>query len=187
MQLLAQESLHSTEGEVMRQTGLSLIELLIGLTIVAIVLLLVSPAFAALVSSNHRDEAARSLYGGLRAARTEAIARNQSVVIHGINDDWGQGWRIILDLNGQGHEDDSNPLLVEHRSGGQVPIFGNQYLRTSVRFSHLGKPANGGFQAGTLHICAAREAVSHYQVVLASTGRVSLRSDKAEQALCARE
>jgi type IV fimbrial biogenesis protein FimT len=187
MQLLAQQPLHSREGEVMRQEGISLIELLIGLTIVGIVLLLVSPAFASLANSNHRDEAARALYTGLRAARTEAIARNQSVVIHGIDDDWGQGWRIILDLNGQGHEDDSNPLLVEHRNSGQVPIFGNLYVRSSVRFSHLGKPASGGFQAGTLHICAAREAVSHHQVVLASTGRVSLRSTKAEQALCARE
>lgn len=168
----------------MRQPGFSLIELLMGLTIVGIVLLLISPAFAALTASNHREEAARSLYTGLRAARTEAISRNQSVVIHGINDDWSQGWRMILDLNGQGHEDSSNPLLLEHRNGIQVPIVGNLYVRTSVRFSPLGKPSGGGFQAGTLHICAAREAMSHYQVVLASTGRVSLRSDKVAQALC---
>jgi type IV fimbrial biogenesis protein FimT len=35
-----------------------------------------------------------------------------------------------------------------------------------------------------LHICAAGEPVTQLQVVLAATGRVSLRSHKAEQALC---
>jgi type IV fimbrial biogenesis protein FimT len=170
----------------MRQQGFNLIELLMGLTIVGIVLLLVSPAFAALTETNHREEAARSLVSGMRSARSEAIARNQAVVIHGINDDWSQGWRIILDVNGKGHEDSSNPLLIERASGTRVPIFGNYYVKTSVRFSHLGEPLHGGFQSGTLHICAAREPVSEYQVVLAPSGRVSLRSKKTAQALCAK-
>ncbi|MHC8335834.1 GspH/FimT family pseudopilin [Pseudomonas sp. LB3P25] len=168
----------------MHQRGFSLIELLMGLTIIGIVLLLVSPAFATLSESNYREEAAQSLVSGMRSARSEAIMRNQPVVIHGINDDWSQGWRIILDVNGKGHEDSSNPLLVERRSGTRVPIFGNQYVRTSVRFSHLGEPLYGGFQSGTLHICASNEPLSQYQVVLAASGRVSLRSKKTAQALC---
>lgn len=169
----------------MFQRGFSLIELLMGLTIAGIVLHLVSPAFAALTESNHREEAAQSLVSGIRSARSEAITRNQATVIHGINNDWGQGWRIILDVSGKGHEDSRNPLLIERRSGTRVPIFGNQHVSTSVRFSHLGEPLHGGFQSGTLHICAAREPVSQLQVVLASSGRVSLRSIKTAQALCA--
>ena len=88
----------------MREQGFSLIELLMGLAIVGIVLLLVSPAFAGLTESNHREEAAKSLASGLRSARSEAISRGQVVVIHGISDDWSQGWRIILDVSGKGHE-----------------------------------------------------------------------------------
>jgi type IV fimbrial biogenesis protein FimT len=168
----------------MRQRGFSLVELLMGLTIAGIVLHLVSPAFAALTESNHREEAAKSLASGMRSARSEAITRNRTVVIHGINGDWGQGWRIILDISGKGYEDINNPLLIEHQSGRRVPIFGNQYVRTSVRFSHLGEPVHGGFQSGTLHICAAHEQVSQHQVVLAPSGRVSLRSNKTAQALC---
>jgi type IV fimbrial biogenesis protein FimT len=173
----------------MHQQGFSLIELLMGLTIVGIVLLLVSPAFAALTESNHREQAAQSIISGMRNARTAAITRNQSVVIHGINGDWGQGWRIILDVSGRGPEDSSNPLLVEHASSTRVPIVGNWAVKRFVRFSSLGEPLMPGraFQAGTLHICASHEPVSQLQVVLARTGRVSLRSDKSEQALCAKK
>jgi type IV fimbrial biogenesis protein FimT len=171
----------------MRQQGFSLIELLMGLAIVGIVLQLVGPAYAALAESNHRELAAKSLASGLRNARTEAIARNQTIVVHGIDNDWGQGWRMILDLNGKGHEDSDNPLLIERQSDVRVSIVGNRPVRSFVRFSNLGEPLmpSGAFQAGTLHICAAREPVSQLQVVLARTGRVSLRSEKAGQALCA--
>ncbi|WP_339432770.1 MULTISPECIES: GspH/FimT family pseudopilin [unclassified Pseudomonas] len=170
----------------MPQRGFSLIELLMGLAIGAIVLLLVSPAFATLRESNHRDQAAQSLLDGIRNARTMAITRNQSVVIHGINGDWSQGWRIILDISGKGPEDSSNPLLVERASDAKVPIVGNWLVSRYVRFSSLGQPLMPGraFQAGTLHICSTREPVSQRQVVLAATGRVRLSSKNAEQALC---
>jgi type IV fimbrial biogenesis protein FimT len=170
----------------MHQQGFSLIELLMGLTIVGIVLQLVSPAFAAFTESNHRQQAAESLISGIRHARTLAITRNQSVVIHGINGDWSQGWRIILDISGKGPEDSSNPLLVERASDARTSIVGNWWVRRFVRFSSMGQPLMPGraFQAGTLHICSAREPVSQLQVVLAASGRVRLANDKAEQALC---
>ncbi|WP_277759351.1 GspH/FimT family pseudopilin [Pseudomonas sp. A34-9] len=170
----------------MPQQGFSLVELLMGLAIGAIVLLLVSPAFATLKESNHRDQAAQALLDGLRNARTMAITRNQSVVIHGINGDWSQGWRIILDISGKGPKDSSNPLLQESVSDTGVPIVGNWSVSRYVRFSSLGQPLMPGraFQAGTLHVCSAREPVSQRQIVLAATGRVRLASEKAEQALC---
>ncbi|MHC8368629.1 GspH/FimT family pseudopilin [Pseudomonas sp. ZT5P21] len=173
----------------MRQQGFSLIELLMGLMIVGIVLHLVSPAFAALTESNHREEAAQSLISGIRNARTLSLSRNQSVVIYGINGDWGQGWRIILDVSGKGSEDHSNPVMAEHASDTGVPIVGNWWVKRYIRFSSLGEPLmpKKAFQAGTLHLCDAREPVSQLQVVLAATGRVSLRNHKAEQALCQRE
>lgn len=170
----------------MHQRGFSLVELLMGLTIAGIVLHLVSPAFAAVMESNYREDAAKSLFNGLRAARTEAITRNQTVLVHAIDGDWRQGWRMILDINGKGDQDSDNPLLFEHQGSARVPVVGNRPVRSYVRFSGLGEPLlpSGAFQAGTLHICSAQEALSQYQVVLARSGRISLRSQKTVQALC---
>ncbi|MHB2249883.1 GspH/FimT family pseudopilin [Pseudomonas fitomaticsae] len=173
----------------MPQQGFSLVELLMGLAIGAIVLSLVSPALADFTESNRRQQAAQSLLDGIRNARTMAITRNQSVVIHGINGDWGQGWRIILDISGKGPGDADNPLLIEQASDGRIPIVGNWLVSRYIRFSSLGQPLvpDRKFQAGTLHLCSAREPVSQLQVVLAATGRVRLASQKAEQALCRKD
>lgn len=171
----------------MHQKGFGLIELLIGLAITAMVLQLAVPALSDYAEGVRRETAAQHLASGMRNARNEAILRNQVVVMHALEEDWSRGWRIILDRNGKGHEDASNPLLLEHQDGADIPIVGNRPVKLFVRFSSLGEPLmpSGAFQAGTLHICAAREPVSHHQVVLSPSGRVSLRSNKAEQALCA--
>ena len=170
----------------MTQRGFTLIELLLGLILSGILAQLAVPSFTGLLESQQRHSAAQSLVGGLRYARSEAIARNRAVVIHALDDDWSRGWRVIVDLNGRGHLDDDNPVLLEHQDNGRVPIVGNGPVRSQVRFSGLGEPvfSGGGFRAGTVHVCATDQAQSLFQVVLAPSGRISLRRDKTEQALC---
>lgn len=170
----------------MTQRGFTLIELLLGLILSGILAQLAVPSFKGLLESQQRHSAAQSLVGGLRYARSEAIARNRAVVIHALDDDWSRGWRVIVDLNGRGPLDDDNPVLLEHQDNGRVPIVGNGPVRSQVRFSGLGEPvlAGGGFRAGTVHVCATDQAQSLFQVVLAPSGRISLRRDKTEQALC---
>ncbi|MBD9457441.1 GspH/FimT family pseudopilin [Pseudomonas sp. PDM05] len=170
----------------MKQRGFTLIELLLALIVSGILAHLAVPSFKHLLQSQQRHSAAQSLVGGLRFARTEAIAHNRAVVIHALGDDWSRGWRVILDLSGRGHLDEDNPVLLEHQDSGQVPMVGNGPVKNQVRFSGLGEPvfSGGGFRAGTVHVCTTDQAESLYQVVLAPSGRISLRSDRAEQALC---
>ncbi|MGY2376899.1 GspH/FimT family pseudopilin [Pseudomonas sp. SDO524_S393] len=170
----------------MQQRGFTLIELLLGLIVSGLLAHLALPGFKGLLESQQRQGAAQALAGGLRYARTEAIARNQAVVIHALDEDWSQGWRVILDVSGRGHLDDDNPVLLIHQESGRVPIVGNGPVKSQVRFSGLGEPvfSAGGFRAGTVHVCATEVAQSLYQIVLAPSGRISLRNDRAEQALC---
>ncbi|MCJ8204971.1 GspH/FimT family protein [Pseudomonas sp. RGM2987] len=161
----------------MHQQGFSLIELLMGLAIAAIVLPWVGSGYKALIESIERKDAAQLLASGLRTARSEAITRNRTVAIRGIDNDWSQGWQIILD-------GDDQALLTQRSSGAR--IIGNWAMKRSVRFAGHGQAVwpSGAFHSGTLHVCGKHDPVSHHQVVLAPTGRVSLRSHEAEQALC---
>ena len=167
----------------MEQRGFTLIELLLGLIVSGILAHLATPSFTSLLESQQRQSAAQSLTNGFHFARTEAITRNRAVVIHALDDDWSRGWRVVLDVSGRGHLDDDNPVLLERQGSGRVPIVGNGPVKSQVRFSGLGEPvfAGGGFRAGTVHICATDSVQSLYQVVLAPSGRISLRSDRAEQ------
>jgi len=171
----------------MYQRGFSLVEMLAGLVIAGIFLQFASSPFTQLIESNRRQDAAQILASGLRNARTEAILRHQTVVIHALDDDWSRGWRIILDRSGKGAQDSDNPVLIERQADRRIPIVGNRPVEHYVRFSNLGQPLmpSGAFQAGTLHLCARDQALSLQQVVLSRTGRISLRSDKTEQKLCA--
>lgn len=170
----------------MYQHGMSLIQLLFTLAIIAIAAQFAAPAYGVLVEQQRLQVMAEQLASSLRNARTEALIRHQYVVVHALDEDWGKGWRIILDVSGQGHLDQSNPVLAQRQGNTQIPIAGNTPVKHYVRFTPLGEPllSGGAFQAGTLHICQAKTALSHHQVVLAKSGRISLRSDQAAQALC---
>ncbi|MCW1245914.1 GspH/FimT family pseudopilin [Pseudomonas sp. SAICEU22] len=163
----------------MHQQGFSLIELLMGLAIAAIVLPWVGTSYKGLIESIEREDTAQLLLSGLRSARSEAITRNRRVLIQGIDNDWGKGWRITLDNK-------EKTLLTERRSSARV--VGNSTVKRRIRFGSQGEAlhSNGSFQAGTLHVCAKRRPVSHHQVILAPSGRVRLESIEAEQALCAK-
>lgn len=171
----------------MREKGFSLIELLATLTLLGVLLQFGATPISQWLQSNQQQVSAQGLASGLRQARSEAILRHATTVIHALEDDWSLGWRIILDVSGQGPEDGNNPVLVEHQAAGQVQVVGNRPVQRFVRFSSLGLPLlpSGAFQAGTLNICATDHLTSRHQVVLSRTGRVSLRSEQAEQRLCA--
>ena len=170
----------------MKQRGFTLIELLIGLLLSGMLMQWAVPGFKGLLASQQRSSAASALADGLRFARAEAIVRNRPVIIHAVEESWSRGWRVIVDASGRGHQDDNNPVLLARQGSGEVAMAGNGPVKTQVRFSGLGEPvfAGGGFRAGTVHVCDTEQALSKHQVVLAPSGRVSLRSDSTEQALC---
>lgn len=163
----------------MEQAGFGLIQLMAGVALIAIAAQLAVPGFGQLIESQRRTEVANQLTSALRSARTEAIMRNTPVLVHAIDDDWSLGWRIVLEQNGAGGE--SNALLREHASNGKIPITGNFRGKSYVRFNGLGSALTSN---GTLLVCETKQPISHYQILVAASGRVRVESDKAKQQPC---
>ena len=84
------------------QAGLTLIELMIGIAVLAIVLTLAVPAFNTIIQTNRVAAQANNLSTGFAYARAEAIKRTNTVSICARNpannscgNDWAEGWVVF--------------------------------------------------------------------------------------------
>ena len=156
----------------MKQRGVTLIQMMFAMATAALLIQLGMPAYARLSDDLHRAAAARDLAHALRSARSHAMLQRQPVMVQPLENDWGKGWRVMLESNHQ--------LLREHRLARPLIIASN--TGEQVRFSALGVPLGptNNFTGATLEICG-----SQYHVVLASAGRISLRTEDRENPLCA--
>ncbi|RMM37116.1 Type IV pilus bioproteinsis protein FimT [Pseudomonas coronafaciens pv. coronafaciens] len=175
------ETAFSREEKHMRHAGFTLIELLIVVALVAILANIATPSFKELIDSSRGLATAQELASGIRSARVAAITRNQIVTIHAIDDDWSNGWRIILDPNGKG-PDENDTLLVERANDGKSRVAGSRKRARQMSFNGLG--GLRGRTNDTLHVCAWAQPVSNYRVIVAATGRVRLEDNKKASALC---
>ncbi|MCI0915404.1 GspH/FimT family pseudopilin [Pseudomonas putida] len=161
----------------MKQQGVTLIQMMFGLAMAALLTQLGVPAYAKLSDELHRAAVARNLAQTLRSARGHAALQSQAVVVQPLDNDWGKGWRVLLEHNQQ--------LLREYRPPRPQRVKDN--TGSQIRFSALGVPLgkNNNFSGGRLEVCEGSSATSRHHVVLATSGRVSLRTGEAEDSLCA--
>lgn len=158
------------------QKGFGLIELLIGLTLVGILASIAYPGFSGMIEAQRHRDAALQLSHSLRSARTEALLRSQTMWVEAIDADWSRGWQIRPD------SDDEQLLLAERARNGKPRIVGNTNIMNRIGFSAHGTPLHIG--NGSLFMCMRDQALSHYQVIVASNGRVRVDDSKGKQALC---
>ncbi|GAB7528829.1 GspH/FimT family pseudopilin [Pseudomonas sp. 3A(2025)] len=163
----------------MKQSGFTLVELMVVIAVLAILVQVSVPQLSQLFQAQQRLVAARELASGIRSARVAAITRNQTVSIEAIDEDWSQGWRILTEPPA-GSPD--NPLLVERALNGKVRIVGNSKVVQKLSFGGLGGLQGSG--NGSLFVCLKDRPVSHYRVVVAITGHVRVVEREADQALC---
>lgn len=85
------------------QAGFSLIELMIGISILAILISLALPSFRTAVQNNRIASQANELVTAFHLARSEALKRNQPVIVCASSDGetcqgtWTDGWIVAED------------------------------------------------------------------------------------------
>lgn len=95
---IAHGTQHSVK-KIHRAAGFTVVEMLIVLSIVAVLALIASPSFSYMMATRKTKSAASELFASLLRARSEAIARNANVTLAPISSSWQNGWQIISATN----------------------------------------------------------------------------------------
>lgn len=163
--------------------GVTLVELLVGLAVMALLLAVAVPSFSAMLQNTQRSTLTNDFLADLALTRTEAIRRGQRVAMcksaNGTacitSGHWDQGWLLFVDGNNNGLRENTEPLVRQQAS---LPdgwrLSGNTPVARYISYHPMGNSrlVSGAFQAGTITICAlspAQATVS--QIVISSVGR----------------
>jgi len=167
-----------------RKGGFTLVELVVGLAVTAILAAAAAPSFARFLAEQRLLDEARRLSEAILVARSEAIKRNGVVILCAVAppedcgeaDRWHAGWMAFEDRDGDGEPGADDPLVpvAEPAAATGVTIVGNQPVERYLRFTWAGSArlASGALQMGTFTVC--RGGFRGYRVVLANTGRTRI-------------
>ena len=164
--------------------GWSFTEMLVGLSLSAVVVTQAVPAYRWLLMRNRLALASNQLLTGLHEARQLAISSNAAVtfcagnVDAGCHGDWShQQWLLFADRNRNGQVD-AGEFLKRSEALAPVPemvVAGNGPFRRAVVFrpDGLARTTSGAFAAGRLRICTPYPfAHNANDLVLIGSGRV---------------
>jgi type IV fimbrial biogenesis protein FimT len=100
-----------------KQSGFTMAELLITVIIAVILMSVAAPSMLNSIRNNRFTALANDFVTSLQLARSEAIKRNQIVNVQALAatdaDEWGGGWRVWTDLNGNGSFDANEQLSIK--------------------------------------------------------------------------
>lgn len=178
----------------MKQSGVTLLELIVVLAISGILLVIGIPSFAAYSSNSRLTSATNALVSSLFLARSEAIKRNSRAVLcksaNGLacatSGGWDQGWVVFHDANNNAELDAGEAMILTRQAfPAGFRLTGNKWVSSYISYNPSGATTtiSGVLQMGTLTLCN-ESGVSGMarQVVISSTGRP--RTTKITLASC---
>ncbi len=164
------------------QRGITLVESMIALSLLAILLVVAMPRYRAMIDTNRLSAAVNALSGSLQLARSEAVRRGQRVTLC-VSDDgkscssaggWHRGWIVFHDADGNAQRGSDEGLIQAQAAQPFLSIHGNQPVARYVSYTGHGWPrlASGALQMGTLTFCLP--GVAGHSLILSSAGRARL-------------
>lgn len=141
-------------------SGVTLIELLVTISILAILLTVAVPSFQSFIANNRVDTFANNLFSSFLLARSEGIKRNKQVMVcrssngTSCSGAWNEGWIVFVDTNKNGSPagDSTEPILL--KISAQEGSFNLSGLSNDVYYDSQGKASEND----TLEICPTAPA-----------------------------
>ncbi len=144
-----------------RARGFSMIELLVVMSIAAILLGIGVPNMQQYIVSSRLASTANEFFTALNLARSEAVRRGLQVTLRTNGSagsrDWTAGWTMFVDANGNGTLDAGEETLrVGGALDGPLTLMGSTNFGTTIAFDSTGRLTTGG---GSFVVCHGTDLV----------------------------
>jgi type IV fimbrial biogenesis protein FimT len=176
-----------------RCAGLTLVELIVCMAVLAVLATLTVPAFGDLRLDAARTTAVNDFFHALFLARSEAIKRGQVVSLCRSRDGeycatneapWSVGWIVFvnLDRDEPAERDDDEPVIAVYGPYREGTI-------TSNRATYSFRPVVQGVVNGTVVFCDRRGSEHARAIIISHTGRprVARRDSSGKPLACQAE
>lgn len=174
--------------------GLTLVELLMGLVVLAILLAIAVPSFQAQMAASQLNSATSALMGSLMQTRAQAIRLGQRVTLCRSNDQancdndrtrgWETGWIIFADpthaASNEAEVSAGDTIVLRSPAlPANLRVRGNVNVDDFVSFAANGQQralGGVGLQMGTIRVCSTSGALTDQtrarHLILNTVGRV---------------
>ncbi len=159
--------------------GFTLLEMMITLVIAGILLAIVIPSYRALDRNQCATSKANALISSFQYARSEAVKQHTDISILANNasgsNEWGDGWTVWIDTNGDGGLDAGETRLREVDlacNNTTMDETANTTLFIYASDGSISTPAT----ASTFDICDDRTGENRTQVGISALGRPTTTS-----------
>jgi len=177
------DCLYSTYSK--HQLGLTLLELIVTLAIMAIVISIIPSVSAAFIHSNRVTAAVNLIAGDMSYARSEAVMRGQNVQLCKSSNgtkcirtsQWESGWIIFVDENKNRKREEYEEILKYQPKLSQINItYKGSGSSNYIRFRADGQTGVNG----TFAFCSDQTGLYKKALILFRTGRLRLSKTRTK-------
>ncbi len=172
------------------QRGFTIIELMIGISLIAIMMTLAIPAFNGFTDRNRTVASANSFLNALSIARSEAVKRNRNVKVCGkpvaqaacnATGNWEQGWSVFVDADNDNVVDAGEEILVDNGlANGFTLREPSADYGDVITFRPTGETVEGAAAQATFRLCRPDGDTTQSRTInLTPTGRSNVTATTA--------
>lgn len=144
-----------------KQQGLTIVELLIILAVIAIVVMISVPGSTVVLEHYRLKAASADLASSMNLAKQEAMLRNSTVKVCPSSNgrfcrsdgDWNHGWLVFSDGNGDGTVQEIEFIDSFSAPSQRVKIVATGAVKNAASFTLAGLVPSSEAQEGAFHVC----------------------------------